>query len=141
MTMPARILQAAAIPHRDNKICLITSSSGKRWVIPKGRLEPGKTVGEIALQEAWEEAGLVGSLQMPPVGSYLYEKCRDTYHVTVFVMEVSAVAEDWPESGLRQRRWLEAGRALTYIEDPGLRTILQTVVEREIIPLRVPSPF
>jgi 8-oxo-dGTP pyrophosphatase MutT (NUDIX family) len=140
MTMPARILQAAAIPHRDNEICLITSSSGKRWVIPKGRLEPGKTHGEIALQEAWEEAGLVGTLRPPPVGSYLYEKCGDTYQVTVFLMEVTVVAKDWPEARLRQRRWLAGVEALTYIEDPGLRTILQSVLG-EIIPLQAPSPL
>lgn len=131
MTIPSRILQAAAIPHKDNKICLITSSSGKRWVIPKGRLEPGKTIGEIALQEAWEEAGLVGILHPHPVGSYLYEKCGDTYHVTVLLMEVTAIAEDWPESRLRERRWLGSAQALTQIADPGLRTVLQNVLARE----------
>src|SRR5262249_19062195 len=68
------IRQAAAIPLKAGQICLVTSSSGKRWVIPKGIIDPGKTAGEIALQEAWEEAGLVGVLQPQPVGSYRYEK-------------------------------------------------------------------
>src|SRR5438445_8427223 len=119
-TKPKRILQAGAIPVRNSKICLITSSSGKRWVIPKGCLEPGKTISDIALQEAWEEAGLRGILHPHPIGSYLYQKCGDTYHVTVFIMEVTTVAEDWPECTLRQRRWLRAAQALSHIEDPGL---------------------
>ena len=64
---------------RAGQVCLVTSSSGKRWVVPKGCMEPGKTAGELALQEAWEEAGLVGVLQPEPVGSYLYEKFGNSY--------------------------------------------------------------
>ena len=48
------VRQAAAIPVKDGQVCLVTSRSGKRWVIPKGCLEPGKTAGEIieaALQD------------------------------------------------------------------------------------------
>ncbi len=129
MTMPTGILQAAAIPVRDTEICLVTSSSGKRWVIPKGRLEPGKTMAQIALQEAWEEAGLLGHLHTHPVGTYFYEKWRDTYHVTVFLMDVATVAEDWPERMLRQRCWLRPAQAMIRITDHGLRKILSTVLK------------
>jgi 8-oxo-dGTP pyrophosphatase MutT (NUDIX family) len=127
-TKPKRILQAGAIPFRGSKICLITSSSGKRWVIPKGCLEPGKTVSDIALQEAWEEAGLRGTLDPEPIGSYVYEKCGATYQVTVFVMEVATAAEDWPECSLRRRRWLPTAQVLSQIEDPALRKILRSAV-------------
>src|SRR6185295_6322277 len=84
---PEYVRQAGAIPIRNGRICLITSSNGKRWVIPKGLIEPNHTAGEAALQEAWEEAGLVGVLQQEPVGSYLYDKWCGTCHVTVFLME------------------------------------------------------
>src|SRR5215470_3644504 len=87
--------QAGALPIKAGKVCLITSSNGKRWLIPKGIIEPGQTAGETALQEAWEEAGLVGVLQPQPVGSYLYEKYGGTCHVTVFVMQVTQVAAEW----------------------------------------------
>src|SRR5262245_16490511 len=100
------IRQAAAIPVRDDTVCLITSSNGKRWVIPKGLIDPGHTAGESALLEAWEEAGLVGVLRPEPVGSYLYSKYGETYHVTVFLMEVTEAKTDWPERQLRQRLWL-----------------------------------
>jgi 8-oxo-dGTP pyrophosphatase MutT (NUDIX family) len=134
MTTPTTILQAAAIPMQEAGICLITSRSGKRWVIPKGHLEPGKAPGEIALQEAWEEAGLVGILHPHPVGTYLYEKLGNTYHVTVFVMDVTTVAEDWPERALRQRCWLEPKEVLAQITDDGLRRILRRVfAERGLV--------
>ena len=123
------VTQAAAIPLRGNQVCVVTSSSGKRWVIPKGVLEPGKTASEIALQEAWEEAGLVGVLHPQPVGSYLYEKNGATCHVMVFVLQVTQAADAWPEKTLRDRSWVSAEEALIRLEDPGLRTILRAVLE------------
>jgi 8-oxo-dGTP pyrophosphatase MutT (NUDIX family) len=117
--------QAGAIPIRDGKVCVVSSRSGKRWVVPKGCLEPGKTSGEIALQEAWEEAGLVGILQPDPVGTYLYEKAGITCHVTVFVMRVTDEADDWPEREWRQRRWLNFAQAEQQLEDPGLRELVR----------------
>jgi 8-oxo-dGTP pyrophosphatase MutT (NUDIX family) len=100
-TSPPVLRQAAVIPMSDGQVCVVSSRSGKRWVVPKGCLEPGKTAGEIALQEAWEEAGLVGLLYPEPVGSYVYEKAGSTCHVTVFRMQVTAAAADWPERGFR----------------------------------------
>src|SRR5262245_14911898 len=122
---PGVVRQAAAIPVKEGQVCLVTSSSGKRWVVPKGCLEPGMTAGELALQEAWEEAGLVGVLQTEPVGSYLYEKYGNVHHVTVFVMQVTEAADDWPERQLRQRAWIDLDEALGRIEESGLRDLLR----------------
>jgi 8-oxo-dGTP pyrophosphatase MutT (NUDIX family) len=119
------ISQAGVIPIRDGRICAVTSRSGKRWVVPKGCLEPGKSAAEIALQEAWEEAGLVGLLQPEPVGTYFYEKAGFTCHVTLFVMMVTDCAERWPERELRQRCWLDVSQALLRIDDPGLRQLIR----------------
>jgi 8-oxo-dGTP pyrophosphatase MutT (NUDIX family) len=120
--------QAAAIPVRGHQVCVITSRSGRRWVVPKGNLEPGKSCGEIALQEAWEEAGLAGVLQPDPIGSYLYEKAGITCHVLVFALQVTDVADDWPERGVRERLWLSLGQALARVEDAGLREMLRLVL-------------
>jgi 8-oxo-dGTP pyrophosphatase MutT (NUDIX family) len=90
-------------------------------------MEPGKTAGEIALQEAWEEAGLLGSLHPEPVGSYLYEKFGNQYHVTVFLMNVHEAADEWPEHAFRQRSWLTPTQALVRIEDRGLRELIRAV--------------
>src|SRR5438128_3089184 len=105
------IRQAAAIPLKSGQVCLVTSASGKRWVVPKGCLEPGKSAAEIALQEAWEEAGLVGLLQPEPLGSYLYEKDGLLCHVIVYLMHVTEAAESYPESWLRQRVWVSPAQA------------------------------
>lgn len=126
------IRQAAALPVRNGRVCLVTSSNGKRWVIPKGLIEPGQTAGETALMEAWEEAGLVGVLHPEPIGSYLYTKWCGVCHVTVFLMEVSEVVQEWPERNFRQRSWVGPAGALERIEEPGLADILRlTLVGRE----------
>ena len=119
------VRQAAALPIRNGRICLVTSSNGKRWVIPKGLIEPGQTAGETALQEAWEEAGLVGVLRAEPLGSFLYEKWCGVCHVTVFAMEVNEMAQDWPERAVRQRNWVAPSVAVQRIDDVGLADIVR----------------
>ncbi len=127
-TLGESIRQAAALPLRRGRICLITSRNGKRWVIPKGWIEPGHTAGETALQEAWEEAGLVGALEREPIGSYLYEKEGHRYHVTVFVMKVTSVAQDWSERSFRERAWVGPTGFFDRIDDPGLADIVRMTV-------------
>jgi 8-oxo-dGTP pyrophosphatase MutT (NUDIX family) len=121
-------LQAAAIPIRAGRICLVTSRNRKSWVVPKGCSEPGKTLGEIALQEAWEEAGLVGILHPEPAGSYIYKKAGRRFHVTVFRMLVTKVTNDFPEKHRRERRWIQDTRALDRVGERGLRQLVRTVL-------------
>jgi 8-oxo-dGTP pyrophosphatase MutT (NUDIX family) len=138
MPIPTVVVrQAGAIPVRGGQVCVVSSRSGKRWVVPKGWMEPGKTAGEIALLEAWEEAGLTGVLRPEPAGSYLYEKDNRTFHVTVFVMEVTSSVEFWPERGVRERCWLTPSQAMGRIEDHGLREILRVVTARQPAELQV----
>src|SRR5476651_339494 len=125
--MPEWVRQAAAIPVYDGKVCLVTSSSGRRWVIPKGIIEPGQTAGETALQEAWEEAGLSGVLHTEPVGSYLYDKYGGLCHVTVFLLQVTEEADDWPERLSRQRVWVPLEEIAERMREPGLRDILESI--------------
>lgn len=122
---PSVIHQAGVIALSGDRICVVSSRGGKRWVVPKGCLEPGKTAAEIALQEAWEEAGLAGVLQADPLGTYLYEKSGFLCHVTVFLMNVSDVAERWPERNQRERHWLDRTQALQRIDDAGLRELIR----------------
>src|SRR5438309_2785201 len=124
---PGTLQQAAALPVRHGRVCLVTSRSGKRWVVPKGCLERGKTADEIVLQEAWEEAGLVGELREEPVGSYSYRKAGKHHAVIVFVMEVHEVRGKWPEQRRRERRLLRPEKAIARIREGGLRAMLQRI--------------
>jgi 8-oxo-dGTP pyrophosphatase MutT (NUDIX family) len=134
--MPIWVRQAAAIPIRDERVCLVSSSGGRRWVVPKGQIDPGHTAGEAALVEAWEEAGLVGALDAEPLGSYAYEKLGRELHVLVFRMFVTEAREVWPERELRSRVWVTLDEALERIEEPGLRDLLRLAFR-----LRHPEKF
>jgi len=54
-----RIAQACVIPFRRDGdeivFCLITSLKKKRWIFPKGIIDPGETPEETALKEALEK--------------------------------------------------------------------------------------
>src|SRR5215469_8366574 len=100
------IRQAAAIPIHDGRVCMVTSRSGRRWVFPKGQIDPGHTATEAALIESWEEAGLVGKLDPPPLGSYVYDKDGRVHHVIFFQPHPTEIRDNWPERGFRDREWL-----------------------------------
>lgn len=123
--MPNWARQAAVVPVRDGRVCLVTSSSGRRWVVPKGQIDPGHTAGEAALVEAWEEAGLVGALAGEPIGTYAYEKYGRELHVLVFRMLVTEARDDWPERAIRSREWVTLDDALERIDESGLRDLLK----------------
>ena len=126
--MPEVFRQAGVLPLLEGRLCLVTSSSGRRWVIPKGMIDPGHNAGEAALIEAWEEAGLVGTLVREPLGTYLYEKYGRKYYVIVYVLHVSEIATDWPERSLRQREWVELDEALERLEETGLRNLVNSAL-------------
>jgi 8-oxo-dGTP pyrophosphatase MutT (NUDIX family) len=44
------------------KVLVISSRGTGRWIVPKGWPMDGKTPADAALQEAWEEAGVIGKV-------------------------------------------------------------------------------
>ena len=129
--MSEALRQSAVIPVSDGRVCLVTSSSGRRWIIPKGMIDRGHTAGEGALIEAWEEAGLVGILRPEPIGSYVYEKYNRAHHVMVFVMEVTESVTDWPERGIRRREWVSPEKAIDRVDEIGLKLLIEAVFKAE----------
>src|SRR5262245_25415004 len=118
------ISQAAAIPIENGRICMINSSSGRGWVIPKGHIEPHQTARETALQEAWEEAGLQGVVDDRPVGHFQYAKKGARYSVSVFLMHVTDTAESWPEDHRRTRLWVRPDQIGRLVQVVGMRRVL-----------------
>jgi 8-oxo-dGTP pyrophosphatase MutT (NUDIX family) len=120
--------QSAVIPYRlrndGPEVLLITSRRQKRWVIPKGVIEPALSPAASAVQEAWEEAGLAGLVSPEPVGRYSYQKWGGTCHVEVFLLRVEKVLDDWPEAPFRQRRWLPPAAAADLVEEQKLKQLI-----------------
>lgn len=131
---PAAV-QVAALCFRDGpqetQVLLITSSSG-RWILPKGWPIDGLTEAEAAAQEAWEEAGVQSTrVADAAFGSYLAEK-RYTNgavvpcEVRVFPMQVKALADSFPESDRRERRWASIPQAASMVAEEGLALLLES---------------
>lgn len=106
------------------EVMLITSSGGKRWVIPKGIVEANLSAADSAAKEAEEEAGVEGIVYPTPLGSYQRQKWGGTCTVEVFLMQVEQMWEEWPES-YRQRRWVTIEEATALVEEEELRHLLR----------------
>lgn len=124
MTNTLLIRQAGVLALYEGRVCLITSSSGRRWVIPKGMIDPGHTPCQAAEIEAWEEAGVEGQIVPEAVGSFTYHKHDQDFLVAVFRLEVIDIHDDWPERMTRQREWLWPELAAERVHEAGLRELL-----------------
>ena len=123
--------------HRGRvEVLLITSRDTGRWVLPKGWPIPGKTPGQSAAQEAWEEAGVTVAADMgsdpAPLGRYAYAKTRKTQAaldciVTVYPLRVAALAKHFPERHQRRRRWFGAAAAAAQVAEPELQALLMAL--------------
>lgn len=117
-------------------IMLITSRESRRWVIPKGWPMKGRKPYEAAAREAYEEAGLIGSIGKRPLGFYLYEKrlkSRDAVHcqVKVFPLEVRKQLKHWPEQHERDDRWFTPSDAAEAVAEAGLAAIIRSACKRD----------
>jgi 8-oxo-dGTP pyrophosphatase MutT (NUDIX family) len=131
---PPEPRQAAVIAVRRrgarSEVCLIRRRGSSSWGIPKGTIERGETAGEAALKEAWEEAGLKGTLAGDSIGIYEYDKLGATLGVAVFVMDVSSEATAWPEVAIRRRRWVALTEAASLLERHAVRPIYERIQAR-----------
>ncbi len=127
--------QIAALPFMieggNLQILLITSRETRRWVIPKGGRIRGLRPRDVAVREAFEEAGLVGRIVgKRPIGSYHYsKKLADNqerlYRVKVFLLSVDHQEEDWPEKEQRKCQWVTPQQAAHMVDEGGLAELLQ----------------
>jgi 8-oxo-dGTP pyrophosphatase MutT (NUDIX family) len=130
-----RRTQFAALPYRtgengEPEVMLITSRETQRWVIPKGWPIKGKNPGEVAAQEAHEEAGLIGRIVgKRPIGVFHYQKRlpADQFlcEVQVFLFRVERQLESWPEKGERKTEWFDLNTAANLVDDGSLSDIMR----------------
>ncbi|WP_442879685.1 NUDIX hydrolase [Bartonella sp. CB189] len=126
-------LQVGALIYRirnDNlEFLLITSRGSGRWIIPKGWPIPKKSFSQAALQEAFEEAGVRGTSDTNPIGTYEYKKSdllikkNGKLCVYVFAVLYSHQEEKWPEKNQRLYEWVTVSEAIRRVNEPQLKNI------------------
>jgi 8-oxo-dGTP pyrophosphatase MutT (NUDIX family) len=115
----------------NTEILLLTSRQTKRFVLPKGWPMKGRRDCEAAAQEAIEEAGVIGSWNDTPVGSFQYwKRLKDSFvpvAVDVYALHVERELDTWKESGARSRAWVNPDQAALLVDEPELAAMLKTV--------------
>jgi 8-oxo-dGTP pyrophosphatase MutT (NUDIX family) len=128
--------QVAALPFRlsaagSPEVLVITSRKKRRIIIPKGWPMKGRLDYEAAAVEARQEAGLIGTIQREPVGSYTYWKRFsnrfDLVDVTVYLLEVSRQLDKWREQHARQTAWYSQEEAARLVDEPQLVDLIQSL--------------
>lgn len=130
--------QSGVIPYRFNggiiEILLITSLSKKKWIIPKGFVEFTLSAFESAVKEAYEEAGIVsegeGEGEGIELGIYQVRKGAALLEIKVFGLEVKNLVDDFPEAGLRKRKWFAFDDALGVIDNPLIAKMIYLLKEK-----------
>lgn len=129
--------QSGVIPYRvqDGKIevLLITSRDRRKWVMPKGDIPNGMSPPDSAAKEAWEEAGVIGTVSDRKIGTYQYRKRGKNYRVNMYLLPVETLCEDYPEAGHRQRQWVDISNAMRWIKITSLKRILKEFPANDLI--------
>ncbi|WP_454916012.1 NUDIX domain-containing protein [Xanthobacter sediminis] len=130
---PGRRVQYAALPYRvrrdgEVQLRLITSRETRRWVIPKGWPIKGLSPAKTAAREAYEEAGLMGSIAREAIGIYTYEKkigIRSVLcDVMVFPLKVKRHLQKWPERAQRYGFWFSIDTAAAAVQEEDLKALI-----------------
>lgn len=135
-------LQVAAVCYRRRglsiEFLLVNTNGGNKWTFPKGDPELSLSHGRAAAREAWEEAGVSGSIEPRHFCLYIHSKgvfwkppgVRE-YVIKAFLLEVDR--EENPSETARNPTWFgpdEAKKILAKGREVKYARELQAVVDR-----------
>ncbi len=133
-------VQTGALPWRITRgkraeVLLVTGRRSGRWMIPKGWPMPGKSLAEAAEREAYEEAGVEGTIDAEPMGQFDHVKQGAIIgslkvRILVHPMAVQKEHADWPEHGQRQRKWFKIKEAAEQVDSPELGAMILQLRDR-----------
>ena len=124
--------QACAVPYQISdgmvEVVLVTSRRKRDFIFPKGVIERNQTPAETAVQEAYEEAGVKGTVTAE-LTTITYPKWNSMCTANVFALKVSDVLENWPEKEKRDRIIVSVEDASTLINRPEMEAALRAFKE------------
>lgn len=127
--MENRIGAIPFIVKNDQTVVLfVTSMSRGRWIFPKGLAEEGETPAETCRREAFEEAGVKGSVLTDcPIEAAVSSEAGDERvetSVVFYPLAVEDIAEDWPERNKRLRHWAVIDDAANLADEADIRQVI-----------------
>ena len=137
-------LQVAAVCYRkcgaSFEFLLVKTTSGDRWIFPKGATARRLSHSQAAEREALEEAGAVGAIEpqhfhlyLQPKGDSRLRNCIQEFVVKAFLLQVSHTQA--PQEQNRNPTWFSvdgARSALAMGREAKNAAELRTVIDRAV---------
>ncbi len=120
----------AYIYRRDEmglSLMLVNNRKQTRWILPKGQPEHRQSDIEVALDEAYEEAGVIGCVDEQPPAVISYTSSTGGVHLHVYRMQIERLLEKWPEHFFRQREMVDVETALLMVRKKALREGIEQI--------------
>lgn len=111
------MLEIGAFPFLLKKgkiqIIIITSTSGKSWILPKGHPENHLNKSQVAELETYEEAGVKGTI----INSKLRKEFKrdEDNMLIIYPLLIKDILDTWPEQDIRERRLVSIKKALNLV--------------------------
>ena len=128
--------QAGALCWRRRKgrleVLLVKARKSGRWVLPAGWALRGRPLATTARREAWEEAGVSGTVANQLLAVVTKRKHyrlagEIEWQMAVYPLRVDEVADVYPEAGERKRGWFSPGEAAKLVHPASLGPVLRDV--------------
>lgn len=87
-------------------VIVTTRKHADKWIFPKGQPEADRSDREVAINEAFEEAGLIGTIQGKSI-KIKHESHGKTVQYKLYPFKVSKICRKWPERRLRKRKFVK----------------------------------
>ena len=122
--------QSGVIPYiienKKIKVMLINTRKGKKWIIPKGIIEPNMSPWDSAEKEALEEAGIKGKIYRSKITGYIQKKWGGECNINIYLMRIDKIYDKWDED-FRKRKLLSPSDAAEKIDIAPLKEIIKNI--------------
>lgn len=95
------------------KVMIITNTSGRAWILPKGHPEEDLKKHQVAELETYEEAGIKGKVLDTRLSEEFIREDGST--LVIYPLLIKEILNEWPEQDIRKRRLVSIKSALDLI--------------------------
>ncbi len=124
------LTHAGCVVFRDDKeknlYLIISSSSDKNWVLPKGHIKKDEPSEEAALRELEEEAGIIGEIIQPLQVQAYHKKSGEEVVVQYYLVRITGIGKAKEK---RQVRWERKKSVLKMLSFMDAQRVFQEALE------------
>ncbi|GJN04707.1 hypothetical protein PR202_ga22276 [Eleusine coracana subsp. coracana] len=120
------------------QVLMISTPKRNDLIFPKGGWEDDESIDEAARREAFEEAGVKGTISATPLGEWIF-KSKSKQNSSglngackgfMFALQVTELLEIWPEQVTHDRRWVPVKEAYGLCRYDWMREALDKLKEQ-----------